>query len=452
MPFRPIARSFGAGIGGIAMRIRRVIFGAVAVAAALSLGGAGTARADAIPGLTRAIGATLVVHSSDETETFLGSAFLWGDGHIALTCAHVVYGEAEVTVTFADGHEATARVLARDPARDVAVLAVPGGEGHGLSPAPGPAELGQTVYAVGAPLGVEFTVTRGMASDRPRQLNPAVPIRLVQHDASVNNGNSGGPLVDRDGRVLGMNSQIVDGSRHFIGLSFAISVADLQHIVPRLMAGTLQPVPVLGMRVRPVDGEIALALGVPRKGELVDDVTPGGIAASAGLKAGDILTGIDHTALNRPGDIAFLLETATARGTARAAILRDHQRLNLTFDLGAPVRHPLATPPARPASFAAADLGLTLDDQGRITSLLANHVGKLAGLKEGETVLAVNGDPLADPAQVAAFRAQTVTAPLLLLVQDEDGITRHVILDPWHPGFNPLMAMGVGAGPDVVAF
>jgi hypothetical protein len=95
---------------------------------------------------------------------------------------------------------------------------------------------------------------------------------------------------------------------------------------------------------------------------------------------------------------------------------------------------------------------LTLDDQGRITGLLANRVAKLAGLKEGETVLAVNGNPLADPAKVAAFRAMPVTAPLLFLVQDEGGITRHVILDPWNPSFDPLIAMGVGAGPNVVSF
>lgn len=432
------------------MRIGHHTIGAVALVAALWLSPA--AWADAIPGLTRAIGATLVVHSTDETETFLGSAFLWGEGRIALTCAHVVYGEAEVSVTFADGHEETARVLARDPARDVAVLAVPGGEGHGLSPAPGAAELGQTVYAVGAPLGVEFTVTRGMASARPRQLNPSVPIRLVQHDAAVNNGNSGGPLVDREGRVLGMNSQIVDGSPNFIGLSFAISVADLQHIVPRLLAGTLQPVPVLGMRVRPVDGEIALALGVPRQGELVDGVTPGGIAALAGLMPGDIMTEIDRSPLARPGDIAFLLEAAAPHGKAVAVILRGHHRQSLTLDLGPPTRHPLAAPPARPASFAVADLGLVLDDQGQITGLPANHVAKLARLKEGEAVLAVNGDPLDGPAAVAAFRAMTVTAPILLLVEDANGITRHVILDPWNPGFDPLMAMGVGAGPNVVGF
>ena len=108
--------------------------------------------------------------------------------------------------------------------------------------------------------------------------------------------------------------------------------------------------------------------------------------------------------------------------------------------------------PARPIRFAATELGLTLDDEGRITGLLADRVAKLAGLTEGERVLAVNGDPLADAASVAAFRMMTVTAPLLLLVADEDGITRHVVLDPWNPSFDPLIAMGVGAGPNVVSF
>lgn len=428
---------------------------AVAVAAAL-FAGAGAA-ADPLPGLDRAIDATLVVHSSDETGSFLGSAFLWGQGRIALTCAHVVAGEAEVRVTFSDGHDEIARVLARDPARDVAVLAVPGGEGRGLSPAPGPAELGETVFAVGAPLGVDFTVTRGMASARPRQLNPAVPIRLVQHDAAVNNGNSGGPLVDREGRVLGMNSQIVDGAPNFIGLSFAISVADLQRIVPRLLAGTLQPVRVIGLRVRAVDGEIAAALGVPARGVLVDDVEPGGIADKAGLRAGDIVTGIDHVALKTPGEIAFLLEAAAPEGAARIGVLRDHARLHLALDLGPPVRHPPEAPPPRPASFGFADLGLTLDDQGTITAVAEGKAAHFAELKPGERVLAVNGAPLGDAAAVARFRALAVTAPVLLLVAESAPEaaapeTRHVILDPWHPYFNPLVAMGVGAGPEEISF
>lgn len=432
------------------MQIGKRMIGAAALAAALLLSPA--ARAEAPPGLEHAIAATLVVHSADETGTFLGSAFLWGDGHIAITCAHVVYGETEVEVTFDDGHDETARVLARDPARDVAVLAVPGGAGHGLSPAPAPAELGQTVYAVGAPLGVEFTVTRGMASARPRQLNPAVPIRLVQHDAAVNNGNSGGPLVDHDGRVLGMNSQIVDGAPNFIGLSFAISVEDLQRIVPQLLAGTLQPVAVVGMRVRPVDGEIAAALHVAKEGVLVDDVTAGGRAAAAGLQPGDILTRIDHQPVTRPGDIAFLLEQAAGRGKADFGIRRAGQKLALHLDLGPPVRHPPTAAPPRPASFPMAALGLTLDDSGTVTALAEGKVAAEARLKPGDIVVAVNGRPLAEPGALDAFRAMTITAPLLLRVRGPEGLTRHVVLDPWHPWFDPQLTAGIGAGPDVVAF
>lgn len=432
------------------MRIGNRMIGAAACAAALLF--AAAAPAEAPPGLEHAIAATLVVHSTDETGTFLGSAFLWGDGRVAVTCAHVVAGEDEVEVTFDDGHEQTARVLARDPARDVAVLAIAGGEGHGLAPAPAPAELGQTVYAVGAPLGVEFTVTRGMASARPRQLDPAVPIRLVQHDAAVNNGNSGGPLVDHQGRVLGMNSQIVDGAPNFIGLSFAISVEDLQRIVPQLLAGTLQPVAMVGMRVRPVDGEIAAALHVAKAGVLVDDVTAGGRAATAGLLPGDILTRIDHQKVTHPGDIAFLLEQAASRGVAVFDIRRAGQKMTLSLDLGTPVRHPPSAAPSRPASYPVAALGLTLDDSGQITALAAGKLAAEARLKPGEAVVAVNGRPLTDPGAVEAFRGMTITAPVLLRVRGQDGLTRHVVLDPWHPWFDPQLTTGIGAGPEVVAF
>ncbi len=413
--------------------------------------GAGVARADE-PGLDRAIAATLVVHSLDSTESFLGSAFLWGGGRIAVTCAHVVYGQANVEITFADGHDETARVVARDPVRDVAVLEVSGGEGRGLQPAPAPAVLAQTVYAVGAPLGVDFTVTRGMVSARPRQLNPAVPIRLVQHDASVNNGNSGGPLVDRQGRVLGMNSQIVDGSDHFIGLSFAISVADLERIVPALIAGTLRAVPVVGLRLRPVDGEVAAALNVARQGELVDYVEPGGIAALGGLKAGDIITEMDGKRLTQIGDVAFRLEAAAVSGNIVVDVLRDKVAMKRTLDLAATRSDGLVAKPPRVPSYAVADVGVTVSDTGQITGLQDKSAAMQGGLKPGDVLLAVNGQEMKTPKDIAAFRSMQIKVPLLLLARIPDGVTKHVIVDPWHPWFDPLIAMGVGAGPNLVSF
>ncbi|MBL9057651.1 MAG: trypsin-like peptidase domain-containing protein, partial [Rhodobacteraceae bacterium] len=248
-------------------------------------------RAAEVP-LEAAMATVFTVHSADDTDTFLGSAFLWGAaGEVAVTNAHVVKEAAEVRLRDAAGHEEIATVLARDPVRDVAVLQVEPGR-SGLTPSTATLGLGAEVWALGAPLGIEFSVTEGMISALNRQVDPAAPVLMLQHDAAVNPGSSGGPLVDATGALVGMNSQIADGSRMFVGIAYAIPAAELARIVDGLIAETLAPVPALGLRARPVDRQLAEVLGVAPTGLLVDEVEAGGLAESAGLMAGDILLAV----------------------------------------------------------------------------------------------------------------------------------------------------------------
>ncbi len=198
--------------------------------------------------LETAMDAVLTVRTNDDEDRFLGSAFLWGDrAEVAVTNAHVVGTAQEVRLVDRHGNEEVGLVIATDPVRDVAVISVaPGPDGvprRGLVAAPDPAGLGLEVYALGAPLGVEFTLTEGMISATARQVDIAVPLLMLQHDAAVNPGSSGGPLVDAEGRLLGMNSQIADGSRMFVGIAYAIGAADLDRIVTGLIDETLPPVP-----------------------------------------------------------------------------------------------------------------------------------------------------------------------------------------------------------------
>jgi serine protease Do len=164
--------------------------------------------------LDQAMDKVFTVRSADAEDRFLGSAFLWADGTVAVTNAHVVGTAEEVRLIDRHGADLTALVIARDPVRDVAVISVPEGTA-GLTLAPIPPELGDEVFALGAPLGIEFTLTEGRISALARQVDIAVPVLMLQHDAAVNPGSSGGPLVDAEGRLLGMNSQIADGSRTF---------------------------------------------------------------------------------------------------------------------------------------------------------------------------------------------------------------------------------------------
>ena len=168
--------------------------------------------------IARAMDAVMVLSSNDGRAVFLGSGFLYGTGGIALTNAHVVGTSDSVRAVFHDGEIAIARVIARDETRDIAILSVPTAHGRSsLIRATQSPEIGHPVIAIGAPLGLGFTATRGIIAAAPRQIEAAVPLRLLQHDAALNPGSSGGPLIDEAGHLLGMNSRIADGrTRHIL--------------------------------------------------------------------------------------------------------------------------------------------------------------------------------------------------------------------------------------------
>jgi len=400
--------------------------------------------------LDQAMDKVYTVRSADAEDRFLGFAFLWQDGTVAVTNAHVVGAAEEVRLIDRHGSETTALVIARDPVRDVAVISLPEGA-TGLQLAPDAPQLGDEVFALGAPLGVEFTLTEGRISSLARQTDIAVPMLMLQHDAAVNPGSSGGPLVDTEGRLLGMNSQIADGSRMFVGIAYAIPASELTRIVTGLIEETLPPFPKLGLTARPVDRQVAEALAIEAQGLLIDAVAPGSLAETSGLKPGDIITRASGTTLTNPGDFAFAIESAIAYGTATLTLRRAGQEQTLTLALTAAEptglrTRDIARAPATVAAYSLAALGVTLDPQGSVTALTDNSPALLAGLAKGDRILAINGTPQ----DLAAFE---LTGPALLLLEAPGGATRHIRLDPWHApeGVRPVGGANV-LDPDVVVF
>ena len=379
-----------------------------------------------------AIDRIYVVRTADDYDRFLGSAFLWVDGTVAVTADHVLRGANRVRLVDINGQVRTGEVIARDPIRDIAVIAMTG-QAKGLEMG-AEAALGTGVWAIGAPLGADFTVTRGMVSARPRQVDPAVPLHLIQHDAALNPGSSGGPLVDAEGRLLGMNVRIADGSRLNVGIGYAISAADLARIVPALIAETLVPLPRLGLHLRAIDRRIAAALAQTPGGLLVDRVLLDGLAAAAGLEAGDILVAADGRSLRAPGDLAYALETAAARGEIALTLIRRGKEITVLVALDAASDTAFATRGveaaaalARVPAYRLEDLGILLDDEGRVRMVTENSPGLFAGLARGDRILALNGHGF----DADGLRRIALTAPALLLVERAGGATRHVILDPW---------------------
>jgi serine protease Do len=402
--------------------------------------------------LDTAMDKVFTVRSADAEDRFLGSAFLWADGSVAVTNAHVVQNAEDLRLIDRYGQEIEAYVIARDPIRDVAVLSIPQGS-TGLNPATAAPALGDEVFALGAPLGLDFTLTEGRVSALARQTDIAVPMLLLQHDAAVNPGSSGGPLVDAQGRLIGMNSQIADGSRMFVGIAYAIPASELTRIVSGLIDETLPPFPTLGLTARPMDRQLAETLQLDPQGLLVDAVAPDSLAKASGLEPGDVLIATDGTPLASPGDFAFAIERASTTGTATLTVLRAGQPVTLTLAFADIDSDDLRTrdlprllAPATVAAYSFTELGVTLDPQGTVAALTETSPALLAGLTQGDQILAINGAQQ----DLSTFQ---ITAPALLLLQAPGGTTRHIRLDPWHApeGVRPVGGANV-LDPDVVVF
>ncbi|MDF1505488.1 trypsin-like peptidase domain-containing protein [Roseisolibacter sp. H3M3-2] len=240
---------------------------------------------------------------------------------IILTNAHVVGESRAVQITLADGRRLQGQVLGRDPTVDVAVVriqaanlaVVPEGDSDRLQP-------GQTAIAIGNPLGYERSVTTGVVSALNRSIRGATLEALIQTDAAINPGNSGGPLLDSQGRVIGINTAIIPSAT---GLGFAIPINLARNIADQLIATGRVRRAILGILPVDVTPPLAQQLGLPvREGVLVYEVEAGTGAARAGLRAGDIITNINGSAVEQGGDLRRILRAAGAGATVRVQFVR----------------------------------------------------------------------------------------------------------------------------------
>ena len=228
--------------------------------------------------------------------TSLGSGFIIDPTGYIVTNNHVIEGAEQISVTLNDGTSLTAKLVGRDVKTDLAVLKV-------TPKKPLPAtrfgdsdktRIGDWVIAIGDPFGIGSTVTAGIVSARNRNINAGPYDDFIQTDAPINRGNSGGPLFDMDGNVIGVNSQIFSPSGGSVGIGFAIPANLARQVVGQLRQFGTARRGWIGVRIQQVTAEIADGLGLPStQGALVAGVTPGGPAAKAGLQNGDLIVGFD---------------------------------------------------------------------------------------------------------------------------------------------------------------
>jgi len=263
-------------------------------------------------------------------------------GHI-VTNNHVIEGGSQFQVIFSDGRKAPARLVGRDQISDIAVLKVDG-------PVPAVAtfgnsdelQIGQRVVAIGSALGdFRNTVTHGIISGVNRTLsdpNGPTLTGLIQTDAPINHGNSGGPLLDLQGRVIGINTAVVRGSGFggdvAEGLGFAIPSNTVKQIADQLIKNGYVVRPFLGVSWTPLSPQIASYYGLSvTSGALIQAVQPGSPASAAGLRPGDVVTRVDDVAIDEQHDFASVLLSHKVGDRVRLTVQRGSQVLTLTATL-----------------------------------------------------------------------------------------------------------------------
>ncbi len=364
-----------------------------------------------------------------------GSGFIISADGIILTNAHVVRDSSEVIVKLTDRREYKAKVLGSDPQTDVAVLKIEAknlpvvklGDTKDL-------RVGEWVLAIGSPFGFENSVTAGVVSAKGRSLPGENFVPFLQTDVAVNPGNSGGPLFNARGEVVGINSQIYSQTGGYQGLSFAIPI-DLAVKVEKQLASTGKVQHArLGVTIQDVNQSFADSFKLESPaGALVANVEEGGPAAKAGLKSGDVVLKFNGTPIVASSDLPALLGQAVPGDKATLEVWRQGKREQITAKLGDANEKTGAVVAGNEGGAAGGKLGLDLRplqpqekrESGIKDGLLIEEVAGAAaraGVQAGDVLLAVNGTPVSTVDQVQRVMAGSEKSVALLLQRGREKI------------------------------
>ena len=363
-----------------------------------------------------------------------GSGFIVSADGVILTNAHVVKDASEVTVKLTDRREYRAKVLGADPKTDIAVLKI---EAKNLPVvALGNVKdlrVGEWVLAIGSPFGFENTVTAGVVSAKGRSLPQDSAVPFIQTDAAVNPGNSGGPLFNSRGEVVGINSQIYSQSGGYQGVSFAIPIDVATHIQNQIVTTGKVQHARLGVAVQEVNQALADSFNLDRpEGALVSTVERGSPADKAGLQAGDVIRGVNGASIIASGDLPALISRSAPGDAVKLDVWRKGGRVELTARL-ADASDKVAQTEAAPDAAGGGKLGLALRPLDRTEARESGISGGLlvedvtgaaarAGVEAGDVLLAVNGAPVTSIAQVQAVVGKAGKSVALLIQRGENKI------------------------------
>lgn len=392
----------------------------------------------------------------------LGSGFIVSADGYVVTNNHVVRPDGRarlesITVTLADGTPYEATLVGTDEQSDLAVLKI-----NRSQPFPfvrfgdsSAARVGDWVIAIGNPFGLDGTVTAGIISAVYRSTGSRGAFdRYIQTDASINRGNSGGPLFDMAGNVIGINNAILSPSGGNVGIGLAIPAEDAQPIVQQLIRGQTIERGFLGVQINPVDRDFAAALGIPENsGEFIQSVQPGQAAEAAGLQAGDVVISVNNEEITRNRSLSYIVANIQPGTRVPVEFIRDGERRRVTVTVGRrPSEEELRTQaqgfdsdqegqgeldPAKDNGVLeqvmgvqvlaitpqiARQLGVPQDTVGVVVAAVdPGSDAAQKGLARSTVIFSANGRPVATPAdleaQVRAAQAEGREAVLLRIVR-----------------------------------
>ena len=339
--------------------------------------------------------------------TALGSGFIISDNGYVVTNNHVIENADQIEIEFFDGRLMEASVVGTDPKTDIALLKVRAQDklnfvSFGDS---NKSKVGDWVLAIGNPLGQGFSVSAGIISARGRALSGSYD-DFIQTDAAINRGNSGGPLFNMEGEVIGVNTAILSPNGGSIGIGFSMSSAVVQKVVEQLKTFGETRRGWLGVRIQDVTEDVAEALGIEKTdGALVTDV-PEGPAKNGGLKSGDVIIEFDGKKIKDTRELVRIVGDSSVGKKVLVKVLRDGKEVALSVKLGRLEDNVASSQPVRKSSKKVEFAGMTLSNVNRevaekldidanikgvvIVDVKAGSVAEEKGLKKGDVIIQVN--------------------------------------------------------------
>ena len=359
-----------------------------------------------------------------------GSGFIVSSDGLILTNAHVVSGADEIKVKLVDRREFDAKLVGLDEQTDVAVLRI---NATGLQPVKfGDAKdlkVGEWVVAIGSPFGFENTVTSGIVSGKSRSLPDGTYVPFIQTDVAVNPGNSGGPLFNMRGEVVGINSQIFSRTGGYMGLSFAIPIDVALNVKDQLIATGTVTRGRIGVQIQDLDQSLAQSFGLPKsEGALISKVEPNGPADKAGLRSGDVIIAVDGQPIGQMTELPSVIAAKKPGSTVALGVWRGGKQQEIDVKVGSFTSGEVAStqPEAQPETgkMGLAVRDLTPEEEQQLNGEHGVFIERAegpaaeAGLRRGDVILAVGSTPVTSAKQLVELSKHTDKTVALLIQRD----------------------------------